>query len=213
MGNNPTILLSSAYIGPIQYFARFILGKSVLIEQYEHYLKQSYRNRCMIMGANGPLALVVPVKKPNGNKTIMKDVLIDYDTDWQKNHLQSIKSAYKNSAFFEYYFDDFFLTIKKKNKFLIDLNSEITNVVLSHLELEPEIKYTDRYQEAKNEIEDYTELIHPKKDINLDTHFSSPSYIQVFSDKHGNISNLSILDLIFNTGPESAFLLGKSIGK
>lgn len=211
MVNMPQILLSSAYFGPLQYFARFALGKSILIEQYEHYLKQSYRNRCNIMGANGLLALVVPVKKPNGNKTLMKDVLIDYDTDWRKNHLQSIKSAYKNSAFFEYYFDDFFLSIRKKSKFLIDLNAELTNIVLRHLELETEIKYTDRYMDDKTEIEDYTELIHPKKDINSDAHFSSPSYIQVFSDKHGNISNLSILDLIFNTGPESAFLLRKSI--
>ena len=118
MGTIPKILLSSAYFGPIQYFARFVSGKSILIEQYDHYLKQSYRNRCKILGANGILALVVPVKKPNGNKTIIKDVLIDYDTDWQKNHLESIKSAYKNSAFFEYYSDDFFQAIKKKTKLL-----------------------------------------------------------------------------------------------
>lgn len=211
MKNNPQILLSSAYFGPIQYFARFVLGKSVGIEQCEHYLKQSYRNRCIIMGANNAMALVVPVKKPKGNKTIVKDVLIDYDTDWQKNHLQSIKSAYKNSAFFEHYYTDYFSLIKKKTKYLVDMNAEILEITLQHLDIKAEIQYTEKYFEDFDHIEDYREIIHPKSDIVADPSFKPPDYIQVFSDRHGFMPNLSILDLIFNTGPEAAFLLRNSL--
>lgn len=163
------------------------------------------------MGANNAMSLVVPVKKPNGNKTIVKDVLIDYDTDWQKNHLQSIKSAYKNSAFFEHYYSDYFSLLRKKTKYLIDLNAEITEIVLKHLDIRPEINYTENYIEDSNGLEDYRELIHPKSDIASDSSFTAPNYMQVFSDRHDFMTNLSIMDLIFNTGPEAAYLLRNSI--
>ncbi|MCF8391283.1 MAG: WbqC family protein [Bacteroidales bacterium] len=211
MEKHPQVLLSSTYFGPIQYFARIASFRTVYIEKYEHYLKQSYRNRCEIMAANGKLSLVVPVKKPNGNKTLIKDILIDYDTDWQKIHLQSILSAYKNSAFFEHYFEDYFRLIKKKSKFLFDLNAEITGTVMRHLDLSGEILFTGKYAEEEDNFLDYRSLIHPKKDIEPDTNFDPPDYIQVFSDKHGFMPNLSILDLIFNAGPEAGYLLKRSL--
>ncbi len=206
-------LLSTAYFGPVEYFARLTQSESVWIEKYEHYPKQTYRNRCVIMGANGAQSLVVPVKRPQGNKTLVKDVRVDYDMDWQKNHLKSIESAYKNSAFYEFYIDEFYAIFTKKFEFLIDMNTEISSIALGHLEYEVNIEFSNHFIENSEGYQDYRTCIHPKKSMSLDTQFKAPEYIQVFSQKLGFIPNLSILDLIFNTGPETASLLRKSIVK
>ncbi len=205
------ILLSTAYFGPIQYYARLIQDKSVVIEKFEHYSKQSYRNRCLIMGANGIQSLVVPVKKPNGNKTLMKDIRLDYAMKWQKNHLKSIESAYKNAAFYEFYSDEFKSVLTKKFQFIIDLNMEIIQIALKHLDHKKNIEFSDHYIESNETYQDFRDSIHPKKSLNLDTQFKSPEYIQAFSEKLGFIPNLSILDLIFNTGPEAFSILKNSV--
>ena len=100
-----TVLLSTAYFPPIQYFTKFLLYKNILIEQYDHYGKQSYRNRCEIYGANGPLTLSVPVNKKHNQKILVRDVDIDYSLNWQKVHWKAIESAYNRSPFFLYYKD------------------------------------------------------------------------------------------------------------
>lgn len=204
-------LLSTAYFGPIQYYARFIQDKSVVIEKFEHYSKQSYRNRCLIMGANGIQSLVVPVKRPNGNKTLMKDVKVDYAMNWQKNHLKSIESAYKNAAFYEFYSDEFRSVLAKKFVFLLDLNMEITHIALNHLDHEINIEFSDHFIESHEGFPDFRDSIHPKKSLILDKQFTAPEYIQAFSEKLGFIPNLSILDLIFNTGPEALSILKNSV--
>src|SRR5512145_1659315 len=94
----PSILLSTSYLPPLQYIAKFLSGFPALIEKHENYQKQSYRNRCYIYGANGRQCLVIPVKKLHGEKTPIKEVEIDYTSNWQKIHLKSIESAYRLSA-------------------------------------------------------------------------------------------------------------------
>jgi hypothetical protein len=205
-------VLSTAYLGHIQYFTKFILYRKVLIEQYETYLKQSYRNRCYINGANGIIPLVIPVKKVNGNITKTKDILIDYDTRWQRIHWNSIVSAYRSSPFFEFYEDDFreFYTVKEK--FLLDLNQKLLMLILDFLEIDCDVRLTKEYVKTYESEVDYREMINPKQRLmKPDNRFNSHEYNQVFTAKHGFVENLSVIDLIFNEGPDAGQVLIKSI--
>lgn len=202
-------LLSSAYFGPIQYFSKIISGHFIL-EAHEHFNKQSYRNRCSIYGANGPQTLVVPVIKNHGQKTPIKDLEIDYSTNWQINHKRSITSAYRSAPFFEYYFDDIAFVFTKKHKFLFDLNNKILETFLEFFELSNEIQFTTEYF-STGDFNDFRDTIHPKKRMQKpDEAFTAPNYNQVFQEKFGFTSNLSVLDLVFNCGSESEMLLKKS---
>ena len=202
-----SIILSSAYFGPVSYFSSILKHDKVLIEQFDHYNKQTYRNRCVIMGANEALNLVIPVKKPNGSKTLMKDVLIDYDTNWQKMHYRSILSSYRSSPFFDYYFDDYSVFYENREKYLIDLNLKSLEVVLHQLEHAKDFILTKEFLEKSNSILDLREAFHPKKQFPGNKHFKIKPYTQVFSDKHGFLPDLSVMDLVFNTGPEAILYL------
>lgn len=204
-----TVLLSTTYLAPIQYYTKLAKFDKVIIEKYENFIKQTYRNRCVIYGANGILTLSIPVTKDKP-KELIKDIKIDYKTNWRKMHLKSIESAYRSSPFFEYYIDDFLPFYTKEFKFLIDFNTEIQNAVLESLELEKDIRYTTEYKYTHDlqETQDLREVITPKRNI-FDPDFIAPQYSQVFSQKHGFISNLSILDLLFNEGPNAIDLLSR----
>ncbi|MBI9052726.1 MAG: WbqC family protein [Bacteroidales bacterium] len=201
------ILLSTAYLAPIQYFTKLLKYDSVIIEAHENFIKQTYRNRCIIYGANGDLSLSIPVSK-NKKKVIIKDLMIDYSTNWKKLHLKSIESAYKSSPYFEFYFDEIRPFFEKNYKFLFDFNTLIQEVILEQLEIETQINYSDNYffSNDLDEIDDFREKILPKKKI-LDNEFYIHKYNQVFSDKHGFKPNLSIIDLLFNEGPNAINLL------
>lgn len=212
MKKNPILILGSAFLGPLAYFSRFILGHKILVEQFDYYNKQSYRNRCVIMGPNKIQNLVIPVKKTSGSRTRMKDIKIDYDTDWQRLHYHGIVSAYRSSPYFEHYFEDYQPFLTGKYKFLVDLNTEITGIVLQQLGLDPDFNLTEQYMRSNGEFLDLRDTIHPKKDpLNLPG-FSWIEYKQVFSDRHGFIPNLSIIDLLFNLGPEAVLVLRSSTG-
>ncbi len=130
-------------------------------------------------------------------------MLIDYDTNWQKLHWKSIESAYRSSPFFEFYEDDLKPFYEKKYKFLLDFNIEIQNMVLEHLDIDVNLKFTDKYCHIlTEEIDDLREKIHPKKKEN-DPDFITVEYTQVFQGKYGFIPNLSIIDLLFNEGPNA----------
>jgi len=207
-----TVLLSTAYFAPIQYYSKLVQFPNVLIEQFENYSKQSYRNRCNIFGANGELALTVPVVKASSKKILTKDVRISYDTDWQKLHWKGIESAYKSSPFYEFYIDDLVRFFDRKWDFLLDFNMEIQNEINSLIEIESSIKKTDDYIEDIGQLVDFREGIHPKASKSIvDSSYVSNKYYQVFSDKQGFIENLSILDLLFNMGPDSLMHLEQSI--
>jgi hypothetical protein len=201
------VLLSTAYLAPIQYYTKITMYDEACIEVYENFVKQTYRNRCVIYGANGELTLSIPIIK-NSPKVLTKDILIDYSTNWRKMHLKSIESAYSSSPFFEYYIDDFIPFYTKEFKFLLDFNTEIQKVVLEHFEIEKNIHYTTDYQFSKDliNIKDFREKISPKKTI-ADLDFISHEYNQVFIEKHGFKQNLSIIDLLFNEGPNAIEIL------
>lgn len=206
--------LSSAYFPNIQYISKFLLFREIVIEQFENYQKQSFRNRCVIYGANGPLTLVVPVKKNHGEKTLTKDVQIDYDLTWQHQHWKSIHSAYKNSPFFDYFEDDFHLFFQKKEKYLIDLNNKVTDLILKLLQINVPPHISDSYSTNNITYYDYRETINPKARLSKpDNLFFPCSYHQVFSDRFGFISNLSVVDLLFNEGTESFQIIQKSVVK
>jgi hypothetical protein len=205
-------ILPSVYFGPIQYFSKILAAEKVVIEQYDTYSKQTFRNRCTIMSANGKLSLSIPVKKIHGNYTKMKDILIDYDTNWQKDHKRGIVSAYKSSPFFEFYFDEYRWVFNRREKYLVDLNFRLTEVILSQLQINKDLELSSTYT-FLDPSKDYREIINPKKEIIIDADFTPVEYIQVFITKHGFIPNLSIIDLLFNKGPESGLILKQTIRK
>lgn len=198
------VLLNTAYFPPIQYFSKIVRFNKILIEQYESYGKQSFRNRCDIYGANGKLTLSVPVIEGARKKVLTKDIKIEYTTNWQKIHFKSIESAYRRSPYYEYYIDDIEPLFNKEFEYLLDFNNAIIDVINGILDISPNIEMTDDYIVNVGDIVDWREGIHPKKSkIKIDNNFYTDQYTQVFSDKGGFIPNLSILDLIFNLGPES----------
>jgi len=207
MANKERILLSSAYLGPVEYFSSFLTGRNVSIEQFDHYTKQTYRNRCVILSANGPLPLVIPVVKNHGRKTYMKDTRIDYATNWQRLHLHGITSAYNSSAFFEFYFDSFERFFRKKTSFLLDLNIALTRIVLEELDLPVDVSLTSGYDSETEAVTDMRDRIHPKKSLDTSAVFKPVPYTQVFSERFGFVPNLSIIDLLFNAGPEAKSIL------
>jgi len=205
MTNN--IILSTTYFGPIEYFVQFITGSNILIEKHENYQKQSFRNRCEIYGANGKLTLSVPIEKKHNKKVCIKDVHISYDTDWIKLHLKSIESAYRSAPFFEYYIDDLFALINSRPKNLFEFNTDIIKTILEILEIDTNLEFTSTYEKEIGVI-DLRNQIHPKVSVDKSSmNFLPKPYYQVFEEKHGFIPNLSVLDLIFNTGPEARQVL------
>jgi len=198
---NSELIVSSAYLAPVAYYACMTASKYVMLERYENYEKQSYRNRCCILTANGVQDLTIPVEKTS--KTLMKDVRISMHDDWQIKHWRSIESAYNSSPFFEYYADDFKRFYENKWEFLFDFNHEIQQMILELLESEITIKHTINYQTYAENSVDLRQQVHPKKDFN----FKFNTYYQVFDQKFGFTPNLSIIDLLFNMGPESQLIL------
>jgi len=214
------ILLPLCYLGPVQMYCRYYESRKVVIELNDTYQKQSYRNRCEIYGANGRMSLSIPVKHENGKRLKLKDIQIDYATDWRRMHWKGIESAYNSSPYFEYYRDIFEPYYQKQYEFLHDLNINLHSEVLKILKRSHQPEFTEEFypievsgnagtlaNENAEDILDLRFLIHPKKDFNEDQGFRSIEYTQVFSGVHGFFPNLSVLDLIFNMGPEAGQVL------
>jgi len=201
-------LLSSAYLAPIQYYTKLIDYSQIYIEFCESYLKQSYRNRTVILAANGPLQLALPIVNGPRAKGPIRDQLLSYDYPWQQMHWRGISSAYNNSPFFEYYADDLAPYYQKKRwTWLVDFNFEIQQAVLKAIGTDAPVKYTTEYipaGEVPEALDDFRYSIHPKTQRQTeDKRFIPVPYIQVFHEKWGFVPNLSILDLLFNEGPET----------
>ena len=142
-----TAYLSTAYFAPVSYYASFLRYDRIVIEQWCNYTKQTYRNRCHIAGANGLLALSVPIVKPNTIKCPTKDIRISDHGEWRHLHWNAIASAYGSSPFFEYYQDDIRPFFEKRYEFLLDFNEEIRRTVCNLIGLEPHIEYSSSYSE------------------------------------------------------------------
>jgi hypothetical protein len=186
----------------VHYLARVKECDAVLVEQHECYVKQSYRNRCEILTANGPLALVVPVV--HAGKALARDVRIDYATRWQKIHLRGIESAYKKSPFYDYYADYFLPFFEREERFLIDLNGKILQQLAGCLDLCRPVALTAAYERRPVACEDLRDVFHPKaarRAREAPCHFKP--YHQTFADRFPFVPGLSVLDLLFNTGPDA----------
>lgn len=200
------VLLGTAYLPPIDYFVAMVSSGSVVLEQYENYTKQSYRNRCKIFASDGVLSLTIPVIN-SGNNTPIRDIQIDYSKKWLPQHKMALVSAYRSSPFFEYYQDDIFGVLDVREKYLFDLNFRLIEVIKENIGIDKAISLSDGYvpgQELDQCVSDMRESIHPKKESPI---FSGSQkqkpYYQVFSQKYGFVGGLSIVDLLFNEGPES----------
>jgi len=211
MNQAPGILLSTAFFAPVRYFSKLTAYDEVYIEQHENFIKQTYRNRAVILAANGPVSLIVPVEKGREQKIRIKDLKISYDEQWQRTHWRTIFSAYNSSPFFEYYADDIEPFFRKKVNFLFDLNIQITTTIAELIDIDLEIKLTDDFEKIPDEYLNLREKIGPKSHKNAnDPQFSAHPYTQVFGEKFGFVPDLSILDLLFNEGPSAAMILNDS---
>jgi WbqC-like protein family len=192
------VLLSSAYLGPIEYYYH-LLNHNCKIEQHEHYIKQTYRNRCEIYSPQGILNLTIPLVKRSMRQS-MKDVRISYEYNWQSLHWRSLQSCYRRSAFFEYFEDDLRIFYETpKTDFLIELNELLQQLILELLQTKINYSFTTEYVATPINTIDLRKAITPKS-AHTHTQLSTTPYFQVFENKHGFIPNLSILDLLFSQG-------------
>ncbi len=206
-------LLSTAYLPPVHYFTKLFAYPQVMIEQMDHYVKQTYRNRCVIAAPDGPLALTIPTVKPDTEKCPLRDIRISDHGNWRHLHWNALCSAYNHTPYFEYYRDDFAPFYEQKPfTFLVDYNEALIALVCSLIDLTPQLSRTTTYlPPSPTGIDDFRELIHPKRPATeVDSTFHPVPYYQVFQERLGFLPNLSIVDLLFNMGPESLLVLQQS---
>ncbi len=193
------ILVSTAYLPPIEYFSLISKADEVFIEREENYVKQSYRNRCYLLSAHGRQLLSVPVYLGSQHKTPVKDITIDYSKRWQQVHLRAMIASYSSSPYFEFYFESFEKILSRKNDFLLDLNMELTEAILEILKMKTKISFSTSFETPGERENDFRYRITPKEE----SQFSVKEYSHVFNNSKGVIQGLSIIDLIFNMGPEA----------
>ena len=193
------MLLHPTYFPNIAHFVALIKSKEVVFEVCDNYQKQTYRNRSDIYSANGKLSLSVPVSYTQKLRQKTKDVLISSVDDWQSKHLKSFDSSYRMSPFYEFYIDDLMPIFKTEFKYLLDLNLKCFELLTKALELEISTRLSEDFTIPDNSSYDFRNLVNTKKN----NAFQFNKYTQVFTKKHGYITNLSILDLLFNEGPNA----------
>jgi len=201
------IIVHPTYFPNIEFFSHLLKSKNLTFEINDFYQKQTFRNRTQIYSSNGKLNLVIPVKFSSTKKDKLKDIKICNDTKWQKNHLKSIQIAYRSSPYFEF-FEDYFIEIfEKKENFLIDISIKSIEIIFRMLETNLKYNLTDKYQSNYDLASDLRSLSVRKKKVT--TNLIQP-YTQVFETEHGFISNLSVIDLIFNEGLNSLNYFNKT---
>lgn len=221
------MLLSTAFFPPVEYFAKIAEGFTlspdevkpslVWIEGCEIYQKQSYRNRFKFYAENGVQMISVPIIHDGGTHSIpIRDIRIDWDANWLIRCERAIISAYEGSAYFDYYKDELFAILDSKPEKLFDLNMQLLEFFLRKTGIAAEVRITEEFTSFGSDKygEDLRDVIHPKKQNDILERLSlKKPYFQVFAQKHGFISNLSIMDLLFNEGPDSIIYLKNAIRK
>ncbi len=195
-----TVLLSTAYLPPIHYLSQVINNDMVIIEKHEHYVKQTYRNRCDILSSTGALRLSIPLVQQS-DKEIISQKRISYAEKWQHQHWRTITTAYKNSPYFEFFEHEFKPFYENEFEFLFDYNLEIIETVLNILRIKKSIEFTSQFELNLNTILDLRDSSGVQKDS-----VNEKPYYQVFADKLGFTPSLSCLDALFNVGLETKFL-------
>lgn len=190
-----TVVLPICYAAPIHWYAIYAQKEEVILEAKEHFVKQSFRNRCEIYSPNGKQALVAPITH-KGKRQTMAQKQLSYQENWQKNHWKSLEAAYRSSPYFEFYEDDFKPLFEQQPKGLMDWNLQLHQLICDSIGLEEKHQLSDVYHQ--DYAEDFRSLGPKNKNIK-----PNPKYHQVFEEKHGFIPALSIFDLLFNLGPES----------
>ena len=197
-----TVLLSTTYFGPVQWYQKLYRSDEAEIEQWESFQKQTYRNRCLIAAPNGIQALTVPVE--HTVSPLIKDLKVSDHGNWRHLHWNALVTAYSESPFFEYYQDDIRPFYEQRWDYLLDYNEAIRTKICELIDIQPKVTLTGEYSRSSDN--DYREAIRPKHSA-PDRDFTPRPYYQVYQQKHGFLPNLSILDLLFNMGPESIFYL------
>lgn len=201
------VLLSTTYFGPVQWYQKLHRAEHVLIEQWESFQKQTYRNRCLIATTQGIQALTVPIERTVkcqlSTVNLIKDLRISDHGNWRHQHWVALESSYRQSPFFEYYADDFAPFYEKKWEFLADFNEELMALVASLLDIQKPVARTMAYEayEANGANGSYG-----ANGANEANEVARP-YYQVFASRHGFLPDLSIVDLLFNLGPEGVLWL------
>lgn len=201
---------TTAWFAPIPYYIALNRYKTRCIDGAEHFVKQSYRSRCIIATANGPMSLSLPIESGRSPRMPIQDVRVSDHGNWQSLHWNSLLSAYRSSPFFEYYADDIRPFFDEKKPFLFDYNERIRRCICALIPLDASAMITDRYRSTDQLPEDsvdfrsrLNEKVLPTTQLQL----TSKPYYQVFEGKFGFTPDLSILDLLFNMGPESILYL------
>ena len=198
------VLLSTTYFGQVQWYQKLHRAEYVQIERWESFQKQTYRNRCLIATTQGIQALTVPIERKSVN--YIKDIRISDHGNWRHLHWNALQSAYGESPFFEYYQDDIRPFFEQRWDYLLDFNEAIRAKMCDLIDIQPKVRLTEEFTTTVNKYKDYRMAIRPKNP-EADPDFDPKPYYQVYQQKHGFLSNLSILDLLFNMGPESIFYL------
>ena len=219
-------LFTTAYFPPVSYFAAIAedmaglsrkrgddgsleLSPSVVyIEACENFQKQSYRNRCRFYAADGVQTLSFPILHDGGtHKQPVADIRIDYSKPWVLQHKRAIVSAYGMSAYFDYYKDELFAILDSQPEKLLDLNLALLRFFIEKIGLKVDLRLTEDYVK-ETDCEDLREVIHPKKDNDVLRRLGlEKPYFQVFAQKYCFKSDLSVMDLLFNEGPDSILYL------
>ncbi len=207
---NRTLLIETQYLPPIYSIARMIYHGKVLIEQHEHFIKSTYRNRCYIATPNGRQRMSLPLANGKGQRRVMEKVQIAYSEQWQKIHWDTICYAYRSSPYFEYYEDHFEPFYQQHYPNLIDFNTQLLALILQLIGAEIVLEKTSSFQKKYDDTDilDFRSVVHPKKEQEKqDSLFTPPVYHQVFEEKIGFLPHLSIIDLLFAEGPQTLGIL------
>ena len=190
-----TALFSIAYLPPVSYLQQCINVDEIIIEQHEHFIKQTYRNRCQIYSPNGMQSLIIPVVHQNLFRSPIKDIRISFDSPWHRVHWKAICSAYRNSPYFEFYEDEFHKVYEKPETFLFDFNLNLIKIIFDLFKIKKTISLTENFENEPPSPNDFRNIFHPKKKSSI-----NQPYHQVFSDRFGFINDLSCVDYLFNEG-------------
>lgn len=205
------LIAPTAYLAPVQYYAYLYTQHEVVEDRGEHFVKQSYRNRCYIATPAGPQALTVPVVREHGGKCAVRDLRLSDHGRWRHLHWQALVSAYDNTPYFFYYADDFRPLYERPFTYLVDFNEALRETVCGLLAINSDLRVSTDYTPARPSDTDLRILLPRKGSIPDDPHFHPRPYYQVFGDRTGFLPNLSIIDLLFNLGPESRTILRDSL--